>query len=130
MVDAGLDEYNRASSTIDEVRTLHVIATDNDGNVNGGALGRTWGQCCELQQLWVKLEERGNSIGTQLMDVFEQEAVERGCQLIYLDTFSFQAPEFYRKRGYTEVLRTAVRSGGEEKITMHKHIGVACSTQG
>ncbi|PYR81925.1 MAG: hypothetical protein DMF87_03620 [Acidobacteria bacterium] len=27
----------------------------------------------------------------------EQIALERGCELVYLATYSFQAPEFYSK---------------------------------
>lgn len=30
----------------------------------------------------------------------EDFAVEKGCRFIYLDTFSFQAPGFYKKNGY------------------------------
>lgn len=105
-----------------DIRPLHVIATDQDEKIIGGAIGRTWGKCCELQQLWVASEWRGRSEGTLLMNAFEGEATQRGCELVYLDTFSFQAPEFYVKRGYIEVLRTAGFTGGIVKITMQKRI--------
>lgn len=28
--------------------------------------------------------------------------MEKGCRLILLDSFSFQAPDFYKKHGYRE----------------------------
>ena len=34
------------------------------------------------------------------MEVAEAEARQRGAQNAYLDTFSFQAPDFYKKLGY------------------------------
>jgi hypothetical protein len=39
-----------------------VIAQNPDGTVVGGAIGRTWGECCELQQLWVSAELRSTGI--------------------------------------------------------------------
>ena len=39
--------------------------------------------------------------GAQLLQTAEQIAVERGCVGIWLDTFSFQAPSFYGRHGYT-----------------------------
>ena len=121
-VDAGLDEYNIAGAPLDDVRSLHVIAQTPNGSVIGGAIGRTWGQCCELQQLWVSPELRSKGIGSRLMDAFEQEAQNRACLLVYLDTFSFQAPVFYQARGYREVLRTTGFTGGVAKLTMHKDL--------
>jgi N-acetylglutamate synthase-like GNAT family acetyltransferase len=122
IVDAGLDEYSVAGGPLHEVKALHVIATDHDGSISGGAVGRTWGKCCELQQLWVASEYRGRKEGTRLMDAFELEATQRGCEFVYLDTFSFQAPEFYIKRGYVEVFRTTGFAGEVTKSTMQKHL--------
>ena len=122
VIDAGLDEYNTAAAPLSDVHPLHVVAEDADGMVVGGAIGRTWGQCCELQQLWVTPKLRANRIGSQLMDAFEQGARRRGCLLVYLDTFSFQAPGFYRARGYDEALRIDGFTDGIIKFTMQKRL--------
>jgi len=58
------------------------------------------------------------------MDSFEREAQNRNCKLIYLDTFTFQAPMLYAKRGYTEISRITGFSGGEEKVHMQKKINL------
>jgi GNAT superfamily N-acetyltransferase len=50
--------------------------------------------------LWVKEEHRGQGHGQRLLALAEQEARQRGAKGAYLDTFSFQAPDFYRKKGY------------------------------
>ena len=70
------------------------------GRTIGGAVGRTWGRCCELQQLWVDAEHRKLGIASQLLRRFEARAASRGCDVFYLTTLSFQAPGFYRKHGY------------------------------
>lgn len=121
-IESGLEIFNTSSSTISEVMPLHALATGMDGNIYGGAIGRTWGVCCELQIIWVDEKYRSKGVGTLLMDSFEKEAASRGCELIYLSTFTFQGPQFYKKRGYTEVLRITGFSGGEEKIHMQKSI--------
>ncbi|PLZ04647.1 GNAT family N-acetyltransferase, partial [Fischerella thermalis] len=66
----------------------------------GGLIGETYWQWLYVDVLWVHELFRGKGYGDILLATAEQEAVKRGCQYAYLDTFSFQAPEFYRKRGY------------------------------
>jgi N-acetylglutamate synthase-like GNAT family acetyltransferase len=119
-VDAGLDAHNAAEPELENVEDLHVLARAAAGAVVGGAIGRTWGRCCELLQLWVREDERGRGAARELMAIFEQEAVRRGCTLVYLTTFSFQAPGFYANLGYDVVLETEGFSGGIVKYTMHK----------
>ncbi|MDQ0273973.1 ribosomal protein S18 acetylase RimI-like enzyme [Cytobacillus purgationiresistens] len=43
---------------------------------------------------------RGNGYGKELLNRIEKIARENRCKLIQLDTFSFQAPNFYQKNGY------------------------------
>ena len=121
-VDAGLDDFNAAEPEIHHVAPLSVLARDSAGQIIGGAVGRTWGQCCELRQLWISTDARGLGLGTHLMDMFENEARQRGSSLVYLDTFSFQAKPFYEKRGYHVVLETHGFTNSIVKYTMHKHL--------
>lgn len=100
IVDNGLGQSNAAAAPMDEVVRLSCFAHGASGEIVGGAVGRTWGECCELQQLWVDPAYRRRGVGSKLVRLFEARAAERGCRTFYLDTFSFQAPAFYRKLGY------------------------------
>jgi GNAT superfamily N-acetyltransferase len=104
VVDQGLGAANDEAAPLHEVRRLGCFVRDASGSVIGGAVGRTWGAACELQQLWVAPEARGRGIGSDLVRRFEQHALARGCTLFYLDTWSFQAPAFYEKLGYRSAL--------------------------
>ena len=101
VVDRGIGEANSAAAPLHEVRSISCFAKDEAGTVVGGAVGRWWGDCCELQQLWVAESHRRQGIGKQLMDAFETKAQQHGCKQLFLETFSFQSPEFYEKLGYT-----------------------------
>ena len=50
--------------------------------------------------LWVDEKYRENRLGTKLLKEIERIATEENCSLIHLDTFDFQAKNFYIKHGY------------------------------
>jgi ribosomal protein S18 acetylase RimI-like enzyme len=88
--------------------------------VIGGAVGRTWGGCCELLQLWVHRDHRGVGTASRLLAEFERQGASRGCHTFYLTTLSFQAPEFYRKRGYSVLARITGYPDGIVKYLMQR----------
>lgn len=53
-----------------------------------------------VEILWVDDAHRGKGLGSALLTHVEEETKRRGGTLIYLDTYSFQAPKFYEKLGY------------------------------
>jgi len=120
VVDQGLGEANEAAAPLHEVRALACIARDGAGTVIGGAVGRTWGECCELQQLWVMPQHRRAGLGAALVRRFEARALARGCTFFYLETFSFQAPALYRSLGYDTLDRSAAFPHGIVKFAMAK----------
>ena len=100
VVDQGLGAFNEAAAPLHEVQPLACSAEVEGHGVVGGAVGRLWSGCVELQQLWISESLRGRGLGRQLLKAFEQLAIQRGAQSVFLDTFSFQAPQFYERQGY------------------------------
>jgi GNAT superfamily N-acetyltransferase len=78
---------------------LAVFARDRDSIVAGLA-GETYAGWLFIRYLWVSEALRGHGVGRKLMGDVEERALERGCHSAWVDTFSFQAPGFYRKLGY------------------------------
>ena len=119
VVDSGLEAHNHSVAPIADVRPLAAFARLH-GEVIGGASGRTWGACCELLQLWVQPEHRGAGIASRLLSEFQQRAATRGCHTFYLTTLSYQAPEFYRKRGYVVLAEISGYPQGIVKYLMQR----------
>lgn len=118
IVDTGVGGFNAAAAPLHDVRPLSCVARDAAGAIVGGAVGRSWGLCCELQQLWVAPSLRRRGIGTRIVRAFEARARARGCRIFYLETFSFQAPALYEALGYEAKLALHGFAPGIVKYTM------------
>jgi GNAT superfamily N-acetyltransferase len=77
-----------------------LLLKDDLGLTIGGLWGTILFAWLHVELLFVPEVMRGTSVGTRLMKRAEQEAVERGCRGVCLDTYSFQARGFYEKLGY------------------------------
>ena len=99
----GLLEYNVARIEDKNPKDLGIYFQDETGKKLAGLIGDTHGKWLTIKYLWVSEELRGKSIGSQILKQAEETAKERGCKYVFLDTFSFQAPMFYKKHGYQEV---------------------------
>ena len=95
-----LAAWNIAVSGIANERWLAWFVHDEGSDLVGGAVGRAWGAVLELRFLWVHERLRGRGVGSELLTRIEQDGASLGCTTVTTDTFSFQAPEFYRKHGY------------------------------
>lgn len=77
-----------------------AIFVRESGTVVAGISGWTWGDCCELQSLWVDPGLRGRGLATRLIAAAEAEAAARGCTQTVHFTYEFQAHDLYTKSGY------------------------------
>ena len=121
-IDQGLHSYNQRAADLAAIRRFASYAWRDDGALAGGALARWWGTACELQQIWVDEALRRRGIGASLMRQVEATAIEHGCHLVYLDTFSFQAPEFYYQLGYRTACRLDGFPDGQSKFILQKSL--------
>jgi len=76
----------------------------------------------EIKTLVVKAESRNEGIGLKLIAEAENEAKKRNCSFISLDTFSFQAPDFYEKIGFEKIGTETDFPKGFEKYYYRKKI--------
>lgn len=98
-----INRYNMAQVAAFDARRLAIFVRDEQQTIIAGISGYTWAGMCEIQFLWVAAELRGQGYGGRLLEAAEQEARDRGCQIIVLNSYSFQAPDFYGQRGYSLV---------------------------
>ena len=82
---------------------LGIFYEDEEGNKLAGLTGETFGNWLCIHYLFVEEHLRKDGLGSELLLAAENEAKNRGCKYAFVDTFSFQAPEFYTKHGYEEV---------------------------
>ena len=85
------------------VKNISFILRDEEENILGGITGTIFWYHLHIDFLWVDESLRGKGYGKQLLDNIEAKAKDNNCNLIQLDTFSFQAPNFYQKYGYEVV---------------------------
>ena len=100
IIGRGVSSYNKQQAGDNNFQRLCFVLRGPDQEIVGGVLGETYWGWFYVDLLWVKEELRGNGHGHRLLMRAEEEARQLGAKYAYLDTFSFQAPEFYKRRGY------------------------------
>ena len=103
---------------------LHVWASDSEGALAGGLVGHTWTTWLHVTYLWVDDRHRGAGLGSRLLAKAEHlAATERACAASRVETWDFQAPDFYRRRGYEVVCVIPDYPPGITEYTLVKRLG-------
>jgi GNAT superfamily N-acetyltransferase len=101
-------------------RGIGFLLKDDADAIVGGLTGYVLYEWMFIQFLSVAPELRGQGLGEQLLDQAEAWAREQGLLGMWLDTFAFQAPDFYRKVGFTEFGTIADHPSGSRRIFFQK----------
>lgn len=102
---------------------LHVWALDANGDLAGGLVGHTWTAWLHVTYLWVDARHRGAGLGSRLLTEAERVATaERGCSSSRVETWDFQAPDFYRRLGYDVVCVIPDYPPGITEYTLTKRL--------
>ncbi len=105
IIVSSLNKYNlgQVPPVLSEIWTpLDYAVKNSDQEVIGGLLSgiNYWGGL-EIKILWVQEDMRHQGIASKLLKKVERKAKELGASISILDTFDFQAEEFYIKNGYS-----------------------------
>lgn len=120
-----LYEHNSAQTGQADGQLFAFFLRDETQQIQAGITGWTWAQACEIQTLWVHPDLRGQGCGKALLRAAEQEARSRGCNVILLSSYSFQAPGFYQKCGYELAWKLADFPPGHQYCYLVKRLGAA-----
>ncbi|MEW1615448.1 MULTISPECIES: GNAT family N-acetyltransferase [unclassified Streptomyces] len=111
------------STSAEHEAPLEVWASDEHGALAGGLTGRTWAYWLHVDLLWVDARHRSAGLGSQLLAEAERVArTERACTRSRLETWDFQAPDFYRKQGYEEIGRVEDYPSGVTEFILVKRL--------
>jgi GNAT superfamily N-acetyltransferase len=112
-------KFNTAATGRGDHKPL-AITVEERGKVVGGLVGETYLDWFAIELIWISDEHRRRGFGKLLVEKAEAEARKRGARNSYLNTFSFQAPGFYKKLGYKEFGRLSGFPKGHSRHWMMK----------
>ena len=113
LVDEGLGAYNAPFLANPGYSYFGVFVRDGGGGIQAGLIGHCYAGWLFIALLWVHEALRRKGIGGGLIAAAERHAVEFGCHSSWVDTFSFQGPDFYPRFGYREFARLDYPPGHE-----------------
>ena len=100
IIGQGVGVFNEQQAGDDRSKLLCFVLRSDQVEIMGGLVGSTHWEWFYVDLLWVREDLRRQGYGHHLLTKAEDMARERGAKNAYLDTFSFQAPEFYKQHGY------------------------------
>ena len=120
IIGRGVAAYNKEQAGDNQFQRVCYVLMDEDGQVCGGVLAEVYWEWLYIDLLWVDEDLRRNGYGKSLMAKIEEEARQLGAKNAYLDTFNFQAPEFYEHLGYQSFGELGDFPDGKKRFFMKK----------
>jgi len=100
VIGGGIHNYNIQQAGPDNGQNLCFVLKSPDDEVVGGVIGAVHWDWLYVDLMWIREDLRGRGYGHRLLTLIEEAARQHGAKNAYLDTFSFQAPDFYQQHGY------------------------------
>jgi GNAT superfamily N-acetyltransferase len=121
-IGGGIQDYNTQQAGDDQGKNLCFVLRAPDQEIVGGVIGATYWDWFYINLMWVREDLRGRGYGHRLLTLAEEEARQRGAKHAYLDTFSFQTPDFYKRHGYQVFGELQDFPLGHQRYFLTKHL--------
>lgn len=122
LIEDAVNNFNMEKMQDWNYQPVRLFLRDETNAILGGIVGGVWGGWFHIHFLWVAEHLRGQGYGGQLLQAAEQEALGHDCHNAFLETHSFQAPEFYLRYGYEAIARLDDYPPGECQFIMRKRL--------
>jgi GNAT superfamily N-acetyltransferase len=96
----GLVRFNRSKAGPLNYSRDVLTVRGSRGQLLGGLILQSYWRESYIELLWLSDRARAQGHGSALLQEAERRARRRGSRLIHMNTYSFQAPGFYKKQGY------------------------------
>lgn len=120
-VERGLDEHNAGVASVRSATPVRAVFVDS-GRVVAGVVGTAYWGKIHIRILWVHPDYQSGALGSRLVDWVEERGRELRCTAALVDTMSFQAPEFYERRGYRQFGVSQGYEGGASRHYFEKEL--------
>lgn len=121
-IGESLNAYNHDAGGPHNDQDLWIVARDSAGAVVGGLKASSEYGWLFVEWLWIDAAARQQRLGSELLGKAEDVARERGCIGVHLDSYTFQAPEFYKRHGYEEFGRIDDYPPGHSRVWLKKRL--------
>lgn len=103
-------------------KAFSIFLKNDQGQVFGGIQAFIGSESIYIDTLWVEKDLQNQGYGTKLLEAAEHEAKKNGCIFSLVDTWDFQAEEFYLSKGYQRINELKSYWLGHSKIFLRKNI--------
>ena len=100
VIGGGIHNFNEQQAGDQGYKRICFVLYSPDQEVVGGLIGEIYWGWLYVDLLFIKEELRRHGYGSRILTLAEEEARRNGATNAFLDTFSFQSPDFYKKQGY------------------------------
>lgn len=119
-----LREFNyRAVGEYPQAQPVRLDVRDPDGRLVAGIRSYVFVYWLQTDVLRVAEDQRGQGLGSRLLGMAEAQGKALGARNAKLETFEWQARDFYLKRGYGEYARIDDYIQGQYLALMRKPLG-------
>lgn len=113
---------NFNSQTINEKATHFSIFAKDGSQIIGGALIWEHSDALYIDVLWCDEQYRKKGIGTKIIGMIDEVAINKGLSKLYVDTYAFQAQAFYQKHGFYCIGTIPEYLLGHDRMFMRKNV--------
>jgi len=116
----GIVNFN--SQTINEKATHFSVFAKDASQIIGGALIWEHSDALYIDVLWCDEHYRQKGVGTKIISMIDEVAINKRLSKIFVDTYAFQAQAFYQKHGFYCIGTIREYLLGHDRMFMRKDV--------